>query len=303
MMMDGETEMELGGPPSWYKEIFPTGPQTGFYHKFAEHAVVCVERDLKTLVISFDNLSQTKNKRFDRDAWASKFLADKNVSHMGIFANAPTWFRDMNLIAFLEEKRDSGYFNKFQNVVLTGTSMGGFAAITFSSLIPESTVVAFSPQSTLDTKLVPWEDRFKRSRRRDWSLPYSDAAKEIKAAKAIYLIFDPLERNDRLQAGRLQGDNVIPLKAPGLGHKTAFVLRHMQSLKPIMEQGIDGTLTLQSFSDLIECRKTSTKYRKNISTKLRETGHPRLQKIFLMGVRKRMRAMHRAETEATELPK
>ena len=160
----------LDSPPQWYKEIFPGGPRTGFYENHARHALLFVERSPEVLVVSFDNLAEAGGRHLAREPWAGKFIADNGWSHLSIFAHGPTWFRDATLIERLENLRNSDFFKRFRKVVFCGTSMGGFAALTFARLSPGSTVIAFSPQSTLAAELVPWEVRFRKGRGQDWTL-------------------------------------------------------------------------------------------------------------------------------------
>lgn len=287
-MKDTDPGADLGGFPSWYREIFPAGKQTGFYHKLAQHAVVCVERSPRTLVLSFDNLTQAGNPRYDREAWAGKFLADNNFSHMGIFAQHPSWFRAQDLIDFLTRQRDMGYFARYEKVILTGTSMGGFGALTFSSLVPGATVIAFSPQSTLDAALTPWEPRFKVGKRQDWTLAHSDAARETAQADKVFVIYDPFETPDRLHAERIQGGNVVPLRAPGMGHKTALVLRQINQLKSVMSEAMDGDLTQRRFAELIQPRKINPDYKINMRHQLRARNHPKLESLLVDAIRSRV---------------
>ncbi len=246
--------------PLWYRHIYPGGQFTGFYHAMKDHALVYVERSPSTLIVTFDNLSQAGGAYLNRDPWAAKFIADEGHSHLGVIANGPTWFRDPQLITYLERLRDEGFFERFPVVAMAGTSMGGFAALTFSHLAPGARVVAFSPQSTLNQDLVPWERRFVKSRLQDWTLPYSDAAADLQNLGKAYVIYDPFDINDARHAARIPPDNVTLLRAPGCGHKTAMVLRRTETLKTVMRTAIDGTLTAESFARLVRGRRNTRIY-------------------------------------------
>lgn len=263
---------DLGGIPSWYREIFPAGPNRGFYHNLGDHSAVFVDRGPGQLVVSFDNLAEAGGRRYDREAWAAKFCADREWSHLGIFAQPPSWFRDMELITFLEGLRKTGFFQRFERVAFCGASMGGFGALAFCSLAPGSTVVAFSPQTTLAHDKAGWESRFRKGMSQDWSLPYSDAAEHATSASRVYVVYDPFLGLDRRQAGRLDPGNVVELRGFGFGHKSALVLRRMYRLKQVMEQGITGQLTAKGFYRLIRNRKDVYLYRKSMEDHLRDRG-------------------------------
>ncbi len=261
---------ELTQPPTWYREIYPGGERTGWYHGLGDYSASFVERGTKQLVVSFDNLSQAGNDAYAREPWAQKFCAEREFSHLGIYAQKPTWFRDQSLIEYLEGLKDEGVFAKFDRVAFVGTSMGAFGALTFSSLRPGSTVVAFSPQTTLDTDLVSWETRFAKGRNADWTLPYSDAAQQTKSASNVFVVYDPFHAGDRKHVERLGDANVTHLRGIGLGHKSALVLNRMEALKPIMEGAISGELQSMDFYRLIRARKDIFLYRQAMEGYLKE---------------------------------
>lgn len=263
---------DLGGVPSWYEDIFPAGDCDGFYHKLGNHAVACVERRTDQLVVSFDNLSDAGHPGYDKEAWASAFCRYNNWSHMGVFTQDPSWFRSARLISFLENLRHDGFFRRFDNITFCGTSMGAFAALAFAGLAPGCNVIAFSPQTTLIRERVPWEDRFVKADAQDWTLPYSDAALSTRQAGKVYLVYDPFHINDSKQVHRLKGENLVHLRAPGLGHRTALALNRMQALKPVMGEGIFGTLTRESFAAMIRGRGELALYRVNMERYMGERG-------------------------------
>ncbi|MEM6618541.1 MAG: hypothetical protein AAF631_04490, partial [Pseudomonadota bacterium] len=250
----------------------PAGGRDGFYHKMGEYAVAFVERRRTQLVVSFDNLADAGHPGYDKEAWAASFCAYNNWSHMGVFTQSPRWFRDERLIAFLDRMKSNGFFKQFEHVTFCGTSMGGFAALAFCGMAPGCNVIAFSPQTTLREDLVPWENRFKKGKLGDWSLRYSDAARTVRWANKAYLIYDNFHINDTKQVTRLTGNNLVYLRAPGLGHRTALALSKMDQLKPVMGEGIFGTLTRRSFANHIRARGKLWMYRVNMLRYMEERG-------------------------------
>ena len=194
-------------------------------------------------------------------------------------ARRKDWYRCPQLIAYLQKLADDGVFAEFAQVWLSGTSMGGFAALAFASLAPGATVIAFNPQTTLDETLVPWEERFGMGRARDWSLPHSDAAFEIDEAARVFVLFDPFFTPDRRHVERLEGENVTRLKTWCSGHFSPVFLRRANLLKPVMQHALDGTLTPAVFYTLYRERRMLPWYRKALQTNLQERGHERLARI------------------------
>lgn len=297
-----ERKVETGVIPDWYRDIYPDGERDGFYEKLGSHSLCYVERNKTQLVITFDNLAEAGHPGYDREAWASGFCNYNNWSHMGIFAQGPTWFRDARLIARLEKLRDDGFFAQFDHVALSGASMGGFAAMAFSALIPGATVIAFSPQTTLNRDIVPWETRFRKGNAYDWDLPYSDVIPCIETASKVYVVYDQFEKLDNEHAKRLSAENVIHLRGPAFGHRTALFLRRMDVLKPVIGEAIIGTMSAERFSEMIRDRGQLWMYRSIMEHHLKQRGLeawvPLLKDAYKHRRWKRRKAEERAAARA-----
>jgi hypothetical protein len=259
--------------PAWLAEIHMSGERAGFYTRLENHAVVCIRRDDARLIVTFDNLSNVNDMSADREPWAYKFVRDHGYSHLSVMARRKDWYRCPELIAYLEKLSRDGFFKQFGKVYMTGTSMGGFAALAFASLAPGATVISFNPQTTLDKTLVPWEERFLFGQNRDWSLPHSDCAYEIDEVEKAFVFYDPFFEPDRRHIERLEGDNVVLLKTWCSGHFSPVFLRRANLLKPIMSHAINGTLTEQVFYQMFRERRNLPWYRKSLISNLEERGH------------------------------
>ncbi len=241
--------------PLWFAELAPGGDGQGFLEKTARHSLMFVKRLRPVLLVTFDNLSNINDKSPGRVPWAFKFAADQQVSHLGVMANGPFWFRDADLISRMERLAKDGFFQGYDRVVFTGTSMGAFGALVFSSLAPGAHVLAFNPQSTLDTNLVPWEERYLRGRRQDWTLPLGDAQGLLDQAGPVSVFYDPYHEPDKRHFERLQGPNVTAYKCFFSNHKSAVFLRKIDALKTIMTAGMLGKLTPDMFYKLYRRRR------------------------------------------------
>lgn len=279
-----------GQMPDWMEEIL-AAETVGFYEKLGTHAACYMERSTDQLVISFDNLSDAGNPNYDPPPWAGKFLHGHGWSHLGVFAPGPSWYRDPALIAMFARLASEGFFKRFARVALVGTSMGGFAALAFADFAPGATVVALSPQSTVDPALVPWEERFLKGQRQDWSLPFSDAAHTLGQVSQAYVLYDPWVTADKRHVDRLPQDRLIHLRAHWFGHKSAVVLRRIDKLKPVMEGAIRGTLTPTQFYAMVRERKDLLLYRRAVEAELERRG----QQERLLRFRDAFRARRREQ--------
>jgi hypothetical protein len=254
-------ERDAAATPDWLVPLAAkSGPALasglgGFYFSYPRFSVAFTMGSTDRLVVSFDNLSVVKDRSPARDAWGGRFFREMGWSVLGILPYEANWYRDPQLFACLEGLRDQGFFGEFARVSFTGTSMGGYAACAFAGLAPGATVVAFSPQSTLRKALVPWEKRFNRGRRADWSGPYADAAAEIRGADRVYLVYDPYEPGDRRHVSRFPKANVTRLRAFLSGHRTVVFLRKAEILKQVMTAAVRGELEPAEFYRLYRARR------------------------------------------------
>ncbi len=276
-------------PPPWFVEIYPGGDGTGFLQKLDRHSVLFHQRDPAGLVISFDNIANANDLSFAREPWGWKFFRDEGWSHLGVIARTKAWYRDPEIIGYFEDKAREGFFDKFDQVVFAGASMGGFAALTFSALVPGAIVIAFNPQTTLDERRVPWETRYRFGRVQDWDLPLSDAVETVQAAARAYVFYDPFFDLDRQQVTRLQGGNVVLLKTWFANHFAAPMLRKLNLLKPVMQQAMRGTLEPSEYYKMMRARRRLPIYMRGIEA-VGEERHPKL----VMAARQRFRALRRA---------
>ena len=264
--------------PKWLADLRRSQNRRGFYYSDTGFAAHFAERNTDTVIVSFDNLSSVNDPSLARESWGYGFYKSEGWSHLGVMSFAANWCRDEGLFDYLTGLAASGFFKKFGKVVMTGTSMGAYAATAFASLVPGATVLAFSPQSTLDERLVPWEDRFAKGRAQNWNGRFRDAAAEIGDAKKVFIFYDPAFEPDRLHAQRYQGDNVQYLKTWFSGHKSALFLRRAELLKPLVKAGVSGELDPELFYAAYRGRRKLPWYINALGDMALERGHRKLVK-------------------------
>lgn len=252
------------------------GPE-GFYTDNGAHSFLYIPRG-RTLVVTFDNLDIAMNKRETRRPWGFEFIEKQGWSMLGVMAGGWTWYRDSWVSDEFDRLAAEGFFARFERVVFYGASMGGYAACAFSGACPGADVVAFSPQSTLDRALVPWETRYKVAWERDFSGKYGDAAQVSGAARRISLFFDPFEPLDAAHAARFTGANVMKLRASMLGHRLGSSLSQMGILSPIVLAALDGSLTEAEFYRRLRVRRDFGRYQRELFERALARGHRGLAK-------------------------
>ncbi|MCZ4353353.1 glycosyltransferase family 2 protein [Roseovarius aestuarii] len=259
-----------------------------------------IKRPTDRLLVTFDNLSNVNDDSVLREPWAFKFAQDGGFSHLGVMAHVSDWYRDADLIARFKALAEAGFFDGYARVVFAGVSMGGYASLVFSSLVPGAHVVAINPQTTLDPDLVPWETRYENGRRQDWTLPLGDGAALTKGAGRINVFYDPYHALDQKHVERFEGANIRIFKCWFSSHKTAVFLRKIDALKPIMTHAIMDELTEQDFYRLYRGRRNLPWYRGSLSNYFREKGREDYAEAFDKAFRRRLRRMKRREEEQGE---
>lgn len=271
--------------PEWLIGFHRSEARRGFYIAGEGYGVVFTDRGEDVLMVSCDNLSSAREEPLGRSPWGYQFVAKNGWSQLGIMTFSPDWFRNDGLLAYLAELGRSGFFRRFRKVVMTGTSMGGYAASAFASLAPGCTVLAFSPQSTLKSDLVPWEKRFPSGRRADWSGAFADGAMEARAAGQVLLVYDPMYQPDADHVLRYQGDNVLRLPARYCGHKSALFLRRAGLLSGVVRAAVEGRLSLAEFQRLYRGGRVLPWYLNAVQNRLIAGGRPHLLPRFARAVR------------------
>jgi len=260
---------------SWAEIATRLAGKDGFYRASDEHAMLFIKRS-DTLVVTFDNLDIAMEKRDDMRPWGFAFIEKQGWSMLGVTAAGWTWFRDPWVYKQFDDLKKKGFFKGFKRVVFYGASMGGYGACAFAAACPGADVLAISPQSTLDKKLVPFETRYKTAWDRDFSGKYGDAAKVSAKAGRVTLIYDPYEPLDSGHADRFKAKNVVKLRAPLLGHRLGSSLQQMGILSSITLGALNGTLTDAEFYQKLRARKTFARYQKELFKRAVDKGHPDL---------------------------
>jgi hypothetical protein len=258
--------------PDWLMDLRLSGHATGFYHSMPNYACTYVERSRDHLLLSFDNLASVKENPVERMAWGYGFIRKSGWSHMGVLSFVPGWFRDRALFDYLKNLRDSGFFAQFKQVTMFGTSMGGYGAAAFSSLVPGCRVAAFSPQSTLAPRIVPWDFRYPTGRQMDWSGEFSDAAVEIAGAEQAWLFYDPAVEQDRRHIERFTTPNIRRIPLRYADHKTALMLRNGGLLSSVMRQIVTGQASVEGILRAYRGCRTLPDYVDGLRARAERTG-------------------------------
>jgi hypothetical protein len=228
-----------------------------------EHAKLWFEGCSDVLIVSFDNLA-TIDEGWPRAPWAWRRLEPMGHSVLGVQSHAKDWFRQPTAPALIRGLEERGFFRRFRRVILTGASMGGFAALNFAPLIPESRVLAFSPQSTMNKVIAPFEARFPFAvRKSNWEgMPFLDAAAAIPYIRRAVILYDPAVPEDRAHAARMDGPNVQLIRAPFCTHEAIRVILKTGTFPLLINALVDGDGAGPAFWQAFRARRSVPKWQR-----------------------------------------
>lgn len=247
----------------------------GFFVE-TEHHMISYTPGTERLVVCFDNLNSPRDVE-QRVPFGFPLAIKQGWGVLGVMVKRMDWFQCADLKARLVELQALGLFESYPNVSFYGSSMGGFGAMAFAPLAPNATVLAFAPQSTLRPRIAKFERRYMGAMRRgDWSGEFTDAARTVSQIGKAFLIFDPMVEQDRLHETRMRGPNINALSVPHFTHKLPPMFKRMDILKPVVLEGLNGTLTRESFYRHLRARHFAAPYLVSLLTAAREKGHIKL---------------------------
>ena len=260
---------------AWNAELRALGEDHGFFEELgADHTALFVKSG-KTLIVTFENLDHVF-EHGNRLPWGFDFVQKQGWSILGLMAHDWTWYRDNDVIAFFNRLKKEDFFSQFDTVVFYGASMGAYAACAFSAACPEATVVAISPQATLDRDVTSWETRYQKAWKRNYNNDFGYAPDMVATAKDVFILYDPLEPPDAMHAALFRGPNITKLKCRFQGHRIASGLIQMGLLKPVVGGCVDGTLTRTSFYKMLRARRDFRRYLRELILRIPEDKHPLL---------------------------
>lgn len=252
----------------WQEHLKTIGDTEGFYENIGEdHSALFVRRG-PTLIVTFENLENVYEHNESRMPLGFSFVEEQGWSFLSMMAHDLTWYRDEDVYDFFDRLCDEGFFDGFGQVIFYGASMGAYAASAFSAAATGATVIAVSPQATLERQLVSWETRYKNAWKKDFTSRYGYAPEMVKSACQVYLFFDPTEQLDSVHASLFQGANVQKFRCRYPGSKIAPFWMSLGVFKAIIQDCADGTLTDHKFYSLMRARKGSMRYRRKLLGRL-----------------------------------
>ena len=180
-------------------------------------------------LVTFGELSMRANgQRF----WGQQIVQALNINCVSFVARFPHWYPKADFSPLLEIAKP---LLRGKEVIVYGTSMGGYGALKYGDTLGATHVVAVAPQFSINPKDVPWDRRYLEHYKLD--LHENMGIEPIAATDNInyWLLYDPWYSEDRAHARLIEAAipcRHIPVHATG--HITIKAISGTEVFKAII---------------------------------------------------------------------
>lgn len=216
------------------------------------HAVEPDERLTNVLVVTFGSLD-TQIAAGVR-GFGEEFLLKNGVSAIHILPRKKNWYQTAELNKVIELVVYEA--SRFAGIVTYGSSMGAYAALLCSNRIGARTVLAISPQFSIDAGKVPFEKRWRRfASQIDF---VDDDVNAGIAPNARSLIFYDSIGPDAQQVRWIAAPRLERHPLPFSGHGTPGYLRDIGLLSSVTMAAITDNFDTRSFRAQVRSRRADS---------------------------------------------
>ena len=276
----------------WLAELEGIGTERGYFLRLGDaHSAVFADGPDDILFVSFENRDAIRS--FNANGLPLGFGTPDlhGWAHLSLIAKGETWFRGRHVWNYFDRLVDEGFFEEFDRVVFYGAGMCGYAAASYSVAAPGATVIAVSPQATLDPAIAGWDDRFTRMRRTDFTRRYGYAPEMIEAAHRAFIIYDPGQELDAMHATLFRRPNVELIRyRRGAAGAIDADLQAMGVLDTMIEEAAEDRLTRRSVFRALRTRRFHLPYLRAMLSRLDVEARPWLTALFCQAVLKTHRS-------------
>lgn len=237
-----------------------------------DHAALFSDDATSVLLVTFENAETRFATGADAVPLAWALSEGTDWSSLCLMSRGPSWFRDPRVIGYFDRLVDDGFFEDFDQVMFYGAGPGGYAAAAYSVVAPQARVFVISPQATLDTDLAGWDHRFRAQRRVDFTTRYGFAPLMTEDAEQVFVLFDPMLREDAMHAALFNAPNVTRLRVAHMGNRIEAALIRLRLLPVLLRALAMGRLTGAGFYRGWRARRRFMPYLRRLLSRLQAEG-------------------------------
>ena len=278
------------GKSDWCAELAELVEDDGMFQRLGKRHMAVFTEHGRTLLVSFESIQGifALSPKAHPMGWTCAETA--GWSSLTLISDGDTWFRNPAVYAYFDHLVDDGFFDDFDRVLFYGAGPCGYAAAAFSVVSPGARVLAIQPQATLDVNRAEWDKRFPEQRRVNFTDRFGYAPDMLEAARAAYVIYDPMQLEDAMHASLFSGPNALRLRMPHMGATLQTDLMGMGILYDLLDYAMLDRLSVNEFAHIARARRNHLPYLKRLLAYLDAQDRPDLIRLLCHNVSARMRA-------------
>ena len=283
-----EENLESLKKVAWIRKVASVASEHGHFQSLGHRHFGAFVAGGDTLLVTFESMQGAQANPDGGRPLGWDFVLDSGWSHLGLFSDGDTWFRDRAVYGYFDRLIDDGFFEEFETVVFYGAGAAGYAAAAFSVAAPGARVLVLQPQATLDPRVTEWDDRFLQMRRTSFTDRYGYAPDMLDAAHHAHVVYDPAEDLDAMHAALFTRANVTKLRMRFFGTGLQGDLQKMNCLTQMIDAVADDQLTPLNFARMYRSRRDYGGYLRNMLGLLDTRDRPYLTAMLCRNVTSRM---------------
>lgn len=284
-LMDPARDLSL---PEWLDQIEDIAEDHGYFEPLGPDQSAMFIEGKPSLLVTFETIEGARGRSNSDVPLGWELATPHGWSQLCLLSQGETWFRHRAVYGFFDKLVDDGFFDEFDQVVFYGAESCGYAAAAFSVAAPGSTVIAISPQASLDPRICEWDDRFHHMRRTDFTDRYGFAPDMLEAADQAFVLYDPEVEEDAMHSALFIADNVERLRFRHLDAEIEAFMRRMEVLESLIVKAMGGTLQTSDFHKAHRERRSYLPYLRDLLTSVEATERPYLTALMCRNVLSRI---------------
>jgi hypothetical protein len=269
----------------WLDRLEDIAEDHGYFEPLGpDHSATFIDRSPSCLLVTFETVAAARGRPDCDVPLGWELAAERDWSQLCLLSHGETWFRHRAVYMYFDRLVDEGFFDEFDHVVFFGTDSAGYAAAAYSVVSPGATVIAISPQATLDPRVTEWDDRFRHMRRTSFTDRYGYAPDMLEAAWRAFILYDPEDDFDAAHAALFTRPNVEKIRCRHFDGQIETFLYEMELLQPLIDKAMAGTLTPGDFHRALRARRDYLPWLRRLLGALVEAERPYLTGLLCRNV-------------------
>ncbi len=278
------------GLADWLDRVEDIALERGDFEPLGpDHTAILINGG-RQLLVTFEKVDTIRGQ-VNQDVPHGWHLAEGHGwSQLCILGHGQTWFRNRAIYQYFDQLIDTGFFDNYDNVVFYGAESCGYAAAAYSVAAPGATVIAISPQATLDLRRTEWDNRFASARRLDFTDRYGFAPAMLDAAKRAFVFYDPNEAFDAMHAALFEAAHVSRIRCTHFDTQIELYLRQMDVLEGLILLAMHDRLNADAAAKALRQRRNYVPYLRRLLAAVEARDRPYLTGLMCRSVLTRINA-------------